>query len=297
LSELIIIMKYRVLLKITIGFVLFLTVTGCELFQKTKDAKIVAKVHNVSLYVDDLKDFNIPSGLSEKDSISVLIDHINSWATKQLILHEAKKNMTDKKQREYNNLVEEYRLDLFSSAYENAFVQKNLKSRIDNSEIEAYYKKYKENFLLQEDLVKVCYIELSEKYKDLPATKRAFKRFNEEDIEELKRLKLSFIESDFNSEDKWESYELLLEKIPSLRIFKKRKILKKDNFLSYKSNKSRFYVKFIKVLRIGQSAPIEHVEGQIKQIILNKRKIKLKKQLEEEIRKDALQTKEYQIFE
>jgi len=290
-------MLLRNLLKCTLFSVFFLMLTGCELFEKTTNTKVLARVHEVNLYEEDLKNFNIPKGLSEKDSVAILMDYINDWATKQLILHEAKKNMTEKKQREYNTLVEEYKLDLFSSAYENAFVKKSLKTGISSGEIETYYNKYKESFLLQEDLVNVRYIHLSEKYKDLPATRRAFKRFNNDDKQELKELKLSFIESDFNLEKKWISFESILAKIPSLRYFKKSKILRNDYFLSYKSEEDRFFVKFEKILKAGQSAPIEHVEEQIKQIILNKRKIKLKKQLEEEIRKDALQTKEYQIFE
>jgi len=290
-------MSLRVLFKIITVIASFLVVTSCQLFEKTSNTKVVAKVHEVSLYDDDLKSFNIPKGLSEKDSIAVLMDHINSWATKQLILHEAKKNMTEKKQREYNSLVEEYKLDLFSSAYENAYVKKNLKTGISIGEIEIYYNKYKESFLLQEDLINVRYLHLSEKYKDLPATRRAFKRFNTEDIKELSKIKLSFIESDFNLNGKWISLESFLERIPSLRFFKKEKILRNDYFLSYKSDDNRFFIKFEKILKKGESAPIAHVEERIKQIILNKRKIKLKKQLEQEIRKDALQTKEYQIFE
>ena len=290
-------MKFRILFKITILFAVFLTLTNCELFEKTNDVKVVAKVHDVSLNTEDLKNFNIPAGLSEKDSVAVLMGHINRWAIKQLILHEAKKNMTEKKQRQYNNLVEEYRLDLFSSAYENAYVKKNLKTGISKSEIEVYYNKYKESFLLQEDLINVSYIKLSEKYKDLSATRRAFKRFTTNDINELSKVKLSFIESDFNLNNKWISFDSFLEKIPSLKFYKRDKLLRNNNFLSYKTDKVRFLIKFKKVLKSGQSAPLEHVQERIKQIILNKRKIKLKKQLEEEIRKDALQTKEYQVFE
>ncbi len=288
-------------LKFSVRIVILVTIfsifTSCEFFEQSPDAKIIAKVHNVNLYDYDLKQFNLPQGLSEKDSITVLMRHINDWATKQLILHEAKKNMTEKKQIEYNNLVEEYRLDLFSSAYENAYVKKNLKTGINKSEIELYYEEFKQSFLLQEDLVQVRYIQLPEKYKNLFATKNAFKRFNDEDIKELDKLKLSFITSDFNLTKKWTLFESLLEKIPSLKSFRKEKIVKNGYFLNYKFDNNRFLIKFERILKAGQPAPVAHVEERIKQIILNKRKIKLKNQLEKEIRKDALQTKEYQIFE
>lgn len=275
----------------------FFTLTSCQLFEASKEDRIVAKVHNVNLYEDDLKDFNIPYGLSEKDSISILIEKINSWATKQLILHEAKKNMTEKKQRENNNLVEQYKLDLFTSAYENAYVKKNLKTGISKNEIEVYYNKYKSSFSLQEAIVIVRYIELDKKYKDLYVTKKAFKRFNEEDISELSKIKLSFTRTNFNLKKQWTPFNTLLEDIPSLKYYKTDQLLTGNKFLSYKTEESRFLVMISEALKAGEIAPLTHVEKRIKQIILNKRKLQLKKQLEQEIRKDALQTKEFQIFE
>ena len=281
-------------------FVLLLiisTLQSCELFQPTQEAKQIARVHDVILYDYDLKNFNIPEGLSEKDSIAVLIDHINDWATKQLILLESKKNLTEKKQIEYNNLVEEYRLDLFSSAYENAYVIKNLNKKISDKEINTYFDQYKQSFVLQEDLVQFRYIKLPENYKNLRATVKALKRFNNEDIDELEKLIPSYDKSNFNLQKDWIAYETLLEEIPSLKFFKKNKILKNNNFLNYKSEESRYLIFIDSVLKMGQTAPLSYVKERIEQILLNKRKIKLKKQLEKEIREDALQNKEYQIFE
>lgn len=281
-------------------FVLLLIIStfqSCELFQPTQEAKQIARVHDVILYDYDLKNFNIPEGLSEKDSIAVLIDHINDWATKQLILLESKKNLTEKKQIEYNNLVEEYRLDLFSSAYENAYVIKNLNKKISDKEINTYFDQYKQSFVLQEDLVQFRYIKLPENYKNLRATVKALKRFNNEDIDELEKLIPSYDKSNFNLQKDWIAYETLLEEIPSLKFFKKNKILKNNNFLNYKSEESRYLIFIDSVLKMGQTAPLSYVKERIEQILLNKRKIKLKKQLEKEIREDALQNKEYQIFE
>ena len=286
-------------LQIKYLFLLFLisTLFSCDLLQPTQEAKQVAKVHNVILYDYDLKNFNIPEGLSEKDSIAVLIDNINDWATKQLILHESKKNMTQKKQIEYNNLVEEYRLDLFSSAYENAYVKKNLNKAISNEEVASYFNKYKQSFILQEDLVQFRYIKLPENYKNLRATIKALKRFTNEDIDELEKLIPSYESSNFNLEKNWVAYQTVLEEIPSLTFLNKKKVLKNTNFLNYKTDQSRYLIVIDSVLKTGQSAPLSYVKERIEQIVLNKRKIKLKKQLEKEIREDALQNKEYQIFE
>jgi hypothetical protein len=50
------------------------------------------------------------------------------------------------------------------------------------------------------------------------------------------------------------------------------------------------------LLKRHDQAPQDYVEKTLEQIILNKRKLKLIKQLEIDVRKDAIQNKEFQIY-
>lgn len=279
---------------------IFLSITilfSCQLFKGDSDKKVIARVHDVFLYEDDLADFSIPLGLTEKDSVSILVEHIDYWAVKQLLLHEAKKNITQKTQIEYNKLVEDYKIDLFTSAFKNAYVQKKMNTLISSEEISEYYKKYKENFLLKEELLNVRYIVLPLKYKDFRATKKAFIRFKEDDINELRKIKLAFKSSILDNNDKWITYDSLTIDLPSIKKIRKKNILFNDKYLEYADKNGKYLVNVNKVKLPGSIAPLDYVEETIKQIILNKRKIALKKQLEKEIKEDALQTKDYQVFE
>ena len=272
-------------------------VVSCQLFESKPKARAIAKVHDTYLYEDELKEFNIPSGLSEKDSISLLTEYIDKWASEQLLLYKAQENMTEANQEKYDKLVEAYKTDLFISAYKNAFVQKTLNTAISEKEINDYYSKNKESFSLQEDLIQVRYIQMAKNYNDLSATRRLFTRFKEEDKEELNKIKLSFIKVDLNEEQKWISYPTLVEELPGLKAYKQNKIVEKGKFVQFKDNEGKYLIEFDDVIRAGNPAPIAYVENQIKQILLNKRKLKLKSKLEKEIIKDASETKEYIIFE
>ncbi len=270
---------------------------SCQLFESKTDARVIAKVHDAFLYEDQLKEFNIPSGLTEKDSVALLTEFIDNWATKQLLLYESKQNMTQKKQDQFNKLVDDYKTDLFVSHYENGYVQKKLNTVISETEINQYYEKHKQSFLLKEDLVQARYIHLPLSYTNTSATKKLFTRFKIEDKTELKKIQLGFKKVDLNLENKWRTFDELLTSIPSIGNFKKSSLLVPNKFFQYKNDEGKFLVKFEKVLLVGEPGPVVYVKETIKQIVLNKRKLKLKKQLEKEIIKDALQTKDYTIFE
>ena len=51
------------------------------------------------------------------------------------------------------------------------------------------------------------------------------------------------------------------------------------------------------VLEIGQQAPLAYVTPTLRQIIINKRKLKLVNQLKSEIVNDALRNKKFEIYE
>lgn len=274
-----------------------LITVSCGLFTPEPEGTPVAKVHDLYLYEEDIKDFNIPANLSEKDSVALLTESIDNWATNQLLLDQAKQNMSESKQNEFNKLVQAYEMDLFISAYKNVYVKKNLNTIVSEEEVKNYYNKHKESFLLKEDLVKARYIELPFNYKDISATKKKFTRFNEEDKEELNKMRAGFIALDFNEEDTWQTYDEFMTDLPKLASSDKDKVISNKKATQYKNKGVNYLYEIDKRLRVGNIAPVKYATTTIKQILLNKRKLELQKKLEKEITKDALQTKDYTIFQ
>ena len=178
----------------------------------------VAKVHGVYLYEEDISDFNIPKDLTEKDSVALLTEYIDNWATKQLLLDKAKENMSEVQQKKFSKMVDAYEMDLFISAYKNVYVQKNLNTVITDEEVNAYYAEHKQSFLSKETLVKARYIKLPLNYKDVNATKKIFTRFNDEDLEELNKMRPGFVTLDFNEEDTWQKEHDVDEAAPQEEI-------------------------------------------------------------------------------
>ena len=281
----------------TIIVITIFATTSCLFFQQKNEDKTVAKVHDTYLYKEDLNSFDFKQNLNEKDSINLLTKYIDDWATKELLLEQAEKNLSSKKIQIFEKLIKDYKTELYIGAYKNMYIQKNMNTKVNEVEIKNYYNKNKQSFLTKETLLKARYIKLPKNFKDLTATKRKFNRFNEEDQEELTLLIPAFVNSNFNNEDIWVSYEDLILKLPELTELDKNKILIKNKIIQTSDQNGKLLLDVYNIIKPGSVAPIEFVTNTITQIILNKRKLKLQQKLEKEITKDAIQTKDYTIFQ
>jgi len=75
-----------------------------------------------------------------------------------------------------------------------------------------------------------------------------------------------------------------------------KEYLKEDNFLQQADSLGVYLIKINNVLFRNENAPFEYAQPTIKQILLNRKKIKLSKDFEKEITKDALKNNKFEIY-
>ena len=109
---------------------------GKENSKNTTEA--IARVNNAYLYLSDLENL-VPSGTPKNDSIALVKDFINRWATQQLLMNNANKNISKSKQIELDGLINQYKIDLYSKAYLEQLVITKIDTVITYEEIEKYY--------------------------------------------------------------------------------------------------------------------------------------------------------------
>ena len=73
----------------------------------------LARVNDARLYKTDI-DFSFVQGQSETDSIIYVQNIINNWATTQLLIDGANLNLTKETQTEFEQLVQQYKSDLYT---------------------------------------------------------------------------------------------------------------------------------------------------------------------------------------
>jgi len=272
----------------------FFILTGCEFFQQ-KDLRIpIARVNQSYLYKEDLKDL-LPENLSKEDSSLFVSNFIKNWATEQLLLDQAKINLPNQQQSAFDALVKDYRNELYSEAYKDLILSRKMDTVIQQHELEAYFEEHRNNFKLNQDLVKFRYIYLNDKFPKLDKIKKQLERFNEEDKKELEKEILKFKAYSLN-DSVWVSSRDFYNQLDILKKQENKDFLKDGNFLQQADSLGVYLVNIKQVLLRNENAPLEYAKPTVKQILLNRRKLELSKDFEKEITKDALKNNKFEIY-
>ena len=274
---------------------LFILLTGCDFFKKTDDRVPVARVNDSYLYQDDINGV-VPEGASKEDSTLLVNAYINRWARQLLLMDGALVNLSEEKQNEFSKLVEQYRSDLYTKAYLEALVNKNIDTVVNPNEAEVFYEANKESFKLNDDLLQFRYISLPLNPINLDTIKNRFQRFKNKDKRYLDSISVQFKAYSLN-DSLWVKFSQVAEKVPVVSFENKDQLLKKTNFLQLKDSLNLYLMQVNDVRLQNDYAPLDYVKPSIRQIVINKRKLELIKQLENDITKDAIENNKFQIYD
>ncbi|RIA09291.1 hypothetical protein OE09_1120 [Flavobacteriaceae bacterium MAR_2010_72] len=273
---------------------LSITVSSCVYFKETDERVPIARVNDSYLYEEDIKDL-LAEGTSVEDSTLIVNSFINRWATQRLLMEGANLNLPEQKQKDFNKLVDQYKNDLFTKAYLDALVNKNLDTRVTQEQAKEVYEANRETFKLNEELVKFRYISIQQNALNRDIVERRFKRFNDEDKRYLDSIAVQFKAYSLN-DSIWIKVSQIANKIPAINADNKKELLKKSNFLQLKDSLGLYLMQINDVLFQNDYAPLEYVKPTIDQIVINKRKLELIKQLEKDITKDAIKNNQFEIY-
>ena len=149
----------------------------------------------------------------------------------------------------------------------------------------------KENFKLNEELVKIKFLHIDNNINDKKKILALFKSDDILDLEELEKQELSFKFHQFN-DSIWRELDNVLLKLP----FSKKKLLKKTKFIQKQDSIGLYLVAVKDVLERNSTAPLSYVTSTIEQMILHNRKIQLIRKIEKTIIKDAIQNNNFKIY-
>ncbi|WP_461533764.1 peptidyl-prolyl cis-trans isomerase [Sinomicrobium sp.] len=278
-----------------IAFLIFLTLVSCTYFASEDKKDAVAKVGDHFLYARDLTGI-YGENMSAEDSAVVRNNFVNSWALRQLLMEKAEINLPEEQQREFKELIEEYKLDLYTNTYKEALVNSTMDTTITAAEITSYYEKGMDNFRLNEELWRFRYIELNPDFEKLDDVKEKFERYEQEDRESLEEMSIQF-KSYALDDSIWAKKEQILRKIPVLAAKENKNKIKKSEFIELKDSLGVYLIYINDILERNDTAPISYVKPTIRQILLNRKKLDFVRRTEREIVDEALRKKKFEIYE
>ena len=277
-------------------FIFFSLFFSCGYVWKKEEDKVpLARVGTSYLYKEDINAL-LKDNISKEDSASFVTNYINNWATKQLLLSKSKINLPEEQLKEFNQLIENYKTDLYTRAYKEALVSKSEDTIISDKELSNFYDIEKENFKLNEKLVKLRFIELSNQFLNKEDVEERLNRFNAKDLKFLDSIGIQFKKLNFN-DSIWVKASRVINEIPPLTFENEDRYLKKSQFFELQDSLGVYLAKVTDVLYPNDTSPLSFIKPSIKQVLLNRRRLELIRKLETEIIDDAIKDKEFEVYE
>ncbi|MGB2278871.1 MAG: hypothetical protein ACPH16_02615 [Flavobacteriales bacterium] len=270
-------------------FFLVLGLFSCNFFKQDTD-KLLVTVYGDKLYFSDIQDLISPD-LSGEDSLKLVQALCEKWAKEQLLVQKAKINLPLVLQ-DVQAQVESYEKSLLIYSYQKELLNQKLDTIVNDDEIESYYEKNKQNFILNDAVVRVNYIQLKKEVPYLWKVQRLFKKEDEESKLSLEDYCYQFAD-DYYLDDSWLSVEDIFKVVPDSYTSRN---LYKGKSIEFADDDYYYFLHVKKYISKGSVSPLEMVSNQIHSIIINKRKIDFLKHVEMDLYQNAL-AKNYVQYE
>lgn len=281
-----------------LGFLLLATLilSSCTYIKTrfTKDEDSVARVNNTYLDRANLAGI-VPPGTSARDSLVMVKNYINNWIRNQLILEYAEGNLTEE-QQDFTSQLEEYRKSLVIYTFEQKLINQNLDTTIREEEVETYYEQNKANFELRDNIVKVIMFKISsDSAKALKAARELLRPDSIVDFDAVERFSLNRTQQNIISYDSWYLFNDLLQLVP-ITTYNESAYLENHKFVELPVGNSIYLVRFYDFKIKNGLSPLSFERNNIRNIILNRRKIELINKMRDDLYDKASKKNEFEIY-
>jgi len=280
--------------------VVLIMLASCDLL-KLKKARMadskrlpVARVKDSYLYKDDLAGIVLP-GTAPQDSALRIESYIDSWIRKQLLIHEAARKI-DINEAEIERKILDYRYSIIAYEYQTYYIKTHLDTAVSQTEIQNYYKNNIDNFILKQNIVQATFIKVPKTAPNTDKIRSLVLSTHLKDREELKSYCLSFSSAYHLSDSTWIIFDDLVRNSPIGEIPNKIEFLKSNPYYQTADDNYLYFLKVDRYKISDNISPLEFVRDDIKNIILNKRKVLLAKRLEDEVFNHAENEKVFEIY-
>jgi hypothetical protein len=262
--------------------------------EKADKQQIVASVEDKILYKTDLEGL-VNKAASSHDSIGVINNYINAWIKKQALLTKAQKEV-NLDEAEIERKIADYRYDLTIYAFQKQYIEQHLDTVVSESEIKAYYHENVANFELKQNIVQAVLVSLPPKSAQADKIKKLIKQVNKQSRDELKSLCFRYANFYTFTDSTWVDFDELVKNTPFREMPNKTQFLKQNKFTESTDEKGIYLLEIENYKVASQTSPLPFVIDQIKNIILNNRKVKLIHALEQQVYEQAHADKKIKIF-
>ena len=278
------------MIKLKLYILLVLVLFSCNNFKDDKSQNI-AKYKDQILNKSKLNELVRESNY--EDSIIITNKLINEWAVNKILIEKAELNLTAQDLSSLDKLVENYKSELYSTAYLDAIINSSVNLEIDSIEIQNLYSKNIDLFKLKDNIYKVVYVKIPKDFSDIADVRNKVRNFKNHQ-KFLDSISYRFL--DYSNDTKSWTTENDLKKMFTFLNKQKLNSLKSYSFLQNKDSLNLYLIKILEFKKIGSYAPIDYVFSTLEYMSINQRKKKLTQSIKTDLIKNAIQNNELEIF-
>lgn len=269
-------------------------ICSCNYFKPEQKPQSIARVGKNYLYKSDIATL-VPRGTSKEDSILLVRDFIDRWASQKLLIDAAERNLSDSKKKEYNSLIRQYKIDLYTRAYIEEVVKNTVDTAVSQEELKKYYNDNKENFKTNGSLVRLRFVNLSKSNPRFETIRSKFFDYNKKDKKFWSTYALQFKSFALN-DSVWVDMNQVYEKLPVITPDNRDELIQAGKKVQIQDKDDTYLIKITNVIDKNQVSPFEYIKPTLKEVILNRRKLELIKKFEKDITNDAIKNNDYEIY-
>jgi hypothetical protein len=272
-------------LKIIILYIVIAIFTSCSSNNEEIDkGKLIAQAGNSFLYESQLID-EMPTGLEQEDSLDFLSSYINLWIRNKLVLEKAEEILPSQS-KDIKLRLEKYKEDLLSFEFEQMYIRGKLDTVIDSTEISKYYNSNKDKFILKDYIVKCMFLKINKATPDIKDINKAYLLRTDDDDVFVRTYAQKYALKFHHNPNHWIYFNEISSKIP-LENYNKLKIIKSKKKFTFEKNDAIYFVNIYDYKIKDDYSPLSFETNKIKNIILNARTNEIRKELRDELYKDA----------
>lgn len=253
----------------------------------------VAEVGNKRLYSSDLSEI-LPNNISKEDSTVLAEEYIRKWVKQELLIKKANENLSAE-QKDVSKELNDYRNSLIIYKYKNELLKQRLDTVVSEEELEKHYLANPENFKLGVSIVKAVYVKTPQEVADPELLKTLYADLNEESLNELLEYCHRYAKGFDLFVDSWVDFELVKRNIP-LEVDSDEAFLTSNSLIELNDSNYYYLVGILDYKLKNDLAPMEYVENNIRNLILNQRKIAFLREIEENLFREGIKNKTFKIF-
>lgn len=232
----------------------------------------------------------MPGGIRGQDSVRFAEEYIRNWVQDVLLYKKAEGNIPDNVK--IDELVASYRRALIMHTYQEELVNQKLGSEISDTEIEQYYNQNTGMFRANQPYVQGLFMKVPVSARHLNNVRAWYKKNTQEAIDKLEKFSIGNAVSYDYFYDRWIPVSDIAAKLPLKAIDTDADYLNRNRNVEVRDTAYCYFLHVENFLPAGQQLPLEYAKSEIKEILINLKRVEFINRMKDDLYKKASEDKD-----